>query len=134
MHFKSVFATLLTLFVFAIPTATAPSAERVQDLFGVLRTGNFTDFYALLSPSSTWDTIGFGVRTRDQTIEVFKEINCLLSNPPLRIETDLVLSQGWSSTHTSVKAHVPNGIIGTNGIKGLPFLKFNLFKSPECSI
>ncbi|KAF3766664.1 hypothetical protein M406DRAFT_327792 [Cryphonectria parasitica EP155] len=116
-------ATLLSVaLLLALPTSAAPSAKRVRQLFEVLTTGNFTDFFDLFSPNSTWNTIGFGVRDYDEMVEVFSEINCLLSNPPLIIETDLVLSQGSAGPYTSVQAHVPNGYIGTNvSFKGVQY-------------
>lgn len=95
--------------------AAAPSAKRVHELFGGLATGNFTDFYALFSPDVTWDTIGFGVRNYAEILQVFDQINCLLSDPPMAIDTDLVISQGREGPFTSVQAHVPNGYIGANG-------------------
>lgn len=114
MQLRSIFALLpATAPLFA---TAAPSAQRVEQLFHVLTTGNFTDFFALFRPDSTWTTIGYGVRDYDEMVDVFSEINCLLSNPPFIIETDLVLSQGQAGPYTSVKAHVPNGYIGTNGI------------------
>ncbi|KAI9162717.1 hypothetical protein HJFPF1_04308 [Paramyrothecium foliicola] len=108
------FATVPLL---ACPGSAAPSPQRVRELFKNLKTGDFTSFYALFRPDSTWNTIGFGVRNKEQMITVFEQINCLLGNPPLKIETDVIISQGREGPYTTVQAHVPNGIIGTNGVQ-----------------
>jgi hypothetical protein len=118
------FRSIHTLLLLAVPTAAAPSAERVRQLFAVLETGNFTDFYALLSPASTWTTVGFGPFNKTGLIGVIDMINCLIVNPPLTIEMSLVFSQGDQGTFTSVQGHVPNGFIGTNGMDGFYFCNF----------
>jgi hypothetical protein len=121
MKSPSVLALLPIVSLVGVGCASAPTADRVFQLFQVLETGNFTDFYALFSPQSTWTTIGFGVRTKPEMIVVFESINYVLANPPLVIKTDLVISQGEAGAYTSTQAHVPNGIIGKDGMKDFSF-------------
>jgi hypothetical protein len=130
MQFRALSALLL---LSAAPAAAAPSAKRVQQLFKSLKTGNFTDFYALFTPTSTWNTIGFGVRTKPQMIAVFDAINCLLSNPPLTITIDRIISEGDYGAYTSVQAHVPNGYIGTNGMGFSLSLSASIFLTYSCA-